>query len=378
MSTERKVVALGLLLTAFVSGVVLSRTIDEQETVAADVTTAPTTPEIQGRGASLATTGGLPDLSSVAERAAQASVNIASTTQQRVNDPFYRMLYGDAVPSNALGSGVFVSSDGYVVTNSHVVQDRRAEIRVTLSDNREAPARIIGVDPDSDVAVLKVDARGITPLPWGDSAKLRVAEWVLAVGNPFQFNQTVTLGIVSAVNRHDPQDASFTDFIQTDAAINPGNSGGPLVNAKGELVGINTMIVSNTGGYQGLGFAVPANQARRIMEELIKNGEITRGSIGNLTLRSITAEQARNNRLGDRAGVFVASMFRNDPAYLAGIVPRDVIIRYNGQDVTEQGQLSKLISESRIGSAVRVEVLRNGTPRTFNVDVVRRVPPQGR
>ena len=174
----------------------------------------------------------------------------------------------------SLGSGVIVSEDGLILTNSHVVGSRGAQVHVTTNDNREVAAQIQGIDPYTDLAVLKVDARGLAPLPWGDSSKLRVAEWVLAVGNPFQFNQTVTLGIVSAQNRHDPQLATYNDFIQTDAAINPGNSGGALVNSRGELIGINTMIYSETGGYQGIGFAIPANLARRIMTELVKNGEI--------------------------------------------------------------------------------------------------------
>jgi S1-C subfamily serine protease len=157
----------------------------------------------------------------------------------------------------SLGSGVIVSADGYVLTNSHVVGDRGAQVRVTTSDNRELTAQIRGVDPYTDLAVLKVDGRGLTALTWGDSSKLRVAEWVLAIGNPFAFNQTVTLGIVSAQNRHDPQLATYNDFIQTDAAINPGNSGGALVNARGELIGINTMIYSETGGYQGMDSRFP-------------------------------------------------------------------------------------------------------------------------
>ena len=313
-------------------------------------------------------------MSSIAERAIQASVNISST--QQVVDPFFRMFYGDVPQSQtSAGSGVFVSSDGYVVTNSHVVGSRRADIRVTLTDNREFAAKVIGIDPESDLAVLRIDVKGATPLPWGDSSKLRVAEWVLAVGNPFQFNQTVTLGIVSAQNRHDPQLATYNDFIQTDAAINPGNSGGALVNSRGELVGINTMIYSQTGGYQGIGFAVPSNLVKRILDTLVKNGEVIRGSLGNMTYVTVTADQVRNARMGDQGGIFVQGMYRNEPAYKAGIRPRDIIIGLNGKTVSESSQLQRLIAEIPIGSTARVEVLRNGERRTFEVPIVRMAPP---
>jgi S1-C subfamily serine protease len=323
----------------------------------------------------------LPNLSDIAERAIKASVNISSTRYVQV-DPFFQLWWGgDAVvPQTSLGSGVLVSSDGLVLTNSHVVGNaRNSDIRVTLADDpRELAATVIGVDQLTDLAVVKVETTGGAPLPWGDSSTLRVAEWVLAVGNPFTFSQTVTLGIVSNVNRHDPQLATYNDFIQTDAAINPGNSGGALVNSRGELVGINTMIYSQTGGYQGIGFAIPANLARGIMDELVRNGEVVRGSIGNLTLRTITASEARGNRLGDVGGVFVYNMYRSDPAYRAGIEPGDIIVRYNGVDVTEESQLQRLIAASKIGSTARVEVIRGGQRRAFEVPVVRRSAVPGR
>jgi serine protease Do len=272
------------------------------------------------------------------------------------------------VPQTSLGSGVFVSADGYVLTNSHVVGSRNAEIHVTTGDNRELPAKVIGIDRYTDLAVLQVAAKNTPSLPWGDSGKLRVAEWVLAVGNPFQFNQTVTLGIVSAPSRRDPQ-GGYTDFIQTDAAINQGNSGGALVNGRGELVGINTMMYSETGGNVGIGFAVPSNLAQRIMAELIKNGEVVRGWIGNLILRSITADQARRNNLGDQAGIFVINMYKTDPAFEAGLAARDVIVSVNGTRVTEQSELQRLIANAKIGSTVTLEVLRSGEQKTIKVQV---------
>ncbi|HXT70914.1 MAG TPA: trypsin-like peptidase domain-containing protein [Vicinamibacterales bacterium] len=374
---NRNVFTMAAVFVAFTGGLVMSRVSDREKPLDDDFTV--TTTELPEAAQARQTTtalvpGGLPDLSSVAERAIQASVNISSTQDVVVRDPFYQMFYGrNAVRSEtSLGSGVFVSSDGYVVTNSHVVGSPRADIKVTLADNRELPARVVGIDPVSDLAVLKLEVKGGVTLPWGDSSKLRVAEWVIAIGNPFQFNQTVTVGVVSAQNRHD-QLASYTDFIQHDAAINPGNSGGALVNSRGELVGINTMIAGDTGGYQGLSFAIPANVARRILDTLIKEGEIVRGSIGNLSYRTITADQARNARLANQGGVFVDGMNRDDPAYLngRGILPRDVIVSFNGTTVTDQAQLQRLILDARIGSTARIEVIRAGERRTFEIPVVK-------
>jgi len=381
----RNVFTLAAVFVAFAGGMVMSRVNDRAEDLevtdgtalhapAANLSQArtPSTPAgLAGAGAA-----GLPDLSSIAERAIQASVNISSTQQVAV-DPFFQMLYGDVPQSQtSMGSGVFVSPDGYVVTNSHVVGSRRADIRVTLTDNREFAAKVVGIDPESDLAVLRIDVKGATPLPWGDSSKLRVAEWVLAVGNPFQFNQTVTLGIVSAQNRHDPQLATYNDFIQTDAAINPGNSGGALVNSRGELVGINTMIYSRTGGYQGIGFAVPSNLVKRILDTLVKTGEVIRGSIGNLRYVTVTADQVRNAGLGNQGGVYVQGMYKSDPAYAAGIRPRDLIISFNGTPVNEQSQLQRMIADIKIGSTARVEILRGGERRTYEVPVVQMAPPR--
>ena len=238
--------------------------------------------------------GGLPDFTGIAAQAVGAVTNISSQQVARApnspfgNDPFFRYFFGDDAEmfgwreqrGTSLGSGVVVSSDGYVLTNNHVVGDNMVEITVSLADKRELRAKLVGTDPWTDIALLKIDATGLPVVPWGDSSKLRVAEWVLAIGNPFQLNQTVTLGIVSALGRANVGVAAYEDFIQTDAAINPGNSGGALINARGELVGINTAIYSQSGGYQGVGFAVPSNLARRVMNELIKYGEVRRGTLG--------------------------------------------------------------------------------------------------
>ncbi len=331
-------------------------------------------PAPQASGTALAN---LPDLSAVAERAVKASVNISSTQNVAV-DPFFQLFYGaDAVqPRSSLGSGVIVSEDGYILTNSHVVQDRQADVRVTLPDDREVDADIIGIDELTDLAVLKIKVTGAAPLPWGDSSKLKLAEWVVAVGNPFQFNETVTAGIVSAVNRHAPQLDPYNDFIQTDAAINPGNSGGPLINTRGELVGINTMIYSQTGGYQGIGFAIPSNLAKSVMDQLKANGEIVRGSIGSMRLRAVDGRMANG---GDRVqGVQVINMWRNEPAYRSGLRPGDVIVAFNGTAIKDEGQFMRLMVDSKVGSIAKVEVVRENQRRTFDVPVARMAPPRRR
>jgi S1-C subfamily serine protease len=318
----------------------------------------------------------MPDLSPVAERAVLASVNISSVTNVPT-DPLYRMMGGDSViPQTSLGSGVIVSADGYILTNSHVAQSSNAAIEVTLPDNRSLPAKVVGFDGLSDLALLKVSATGLNPLPWGDSSKLRVAEWVLAVGNPYQFSQTVTLGIVSTVNRHDPELNVYTDFIQTDAAINPGNSGGPLVNARGELVGVNTMIYSQTGGYQGIGFAIPANLAQEIMSELKATGQIRRGSIGlDRGLTNNTAPFAQANNLAVSKGVVIVAPVRGRAAD-AGFKYGDIIVSYEGTAVETSDQLQRLMAKSPIGSTATVEVIHYGERRqtTIRVPVSQMVP----
>ena len=372
------VVASVLVAAGFAGGVAFSERVAPTPSTPAPV--EPAAPVEQARPTSFpgapSPNAPLPDLTAVADRAIQASVNISSTQMVRV-DPFFQLFYGaDSVrPQTSLGSGVIVSADGYILTNSHVVGTRGAVISITLADNRELQGTVVGSDPHTDLAVVKVEANGFTPLPWGDSSKLRVAEWVLAVGNPFAFNQTVTLGIVSSANRHDPQLARYNDFIQTDAAINPGNSGGALVNARGELVGINSQIYSQTGGYQGIGFAIPVNLARQIMTELIKNKEIVRGSIGSLDLQTMTADLARRARVNSARGVMIMNMYRNEPAFRSGLQPGDIIVRFDGKDVIDESQLERMIAATAIGLTVKVEVLRDNQRRTFDVPVIRMAPP---
>jgi S1-C subfamily serine protease len=367
--TVRKILTLALLL---VSGMVVGIVVSDRMAARQAAEPAPPsgTADQRGRPAPFPASqaAGLPDLTGVAARAIRASVNISSTSYVRT-DPYLQFFYGaDPVrPQTSLGSGVVISGDGYVLTNSHVVEGGR-DIKITFSDNREATAQTVGADPWTDLALLKVEGAGsIEALPWGDSSTLRVAEWVIAIGNPYSFSQTVTAGIVSALNRPDPQGESFSDFIQTDAAINPGNSGGALVNVRGELVGINTMIFSRTGGYQGIGFAVPSNLARQILEELKTNREIVRGSIGHLMYRPLSVEETKQLQLAPGRGVVIEEMYRGDPAHRAGLLPQDVILSFNGRQVTDPGQLRRAIADTPIGRTVKIEAQRGR--RQFEVDV---------
>jgi S1-C subfamily serine protease len=291
-------------------------------------------------------------------------------------DPISQFFYGNRVQrSQSLGSGVVVSPDGYILTNTHVIGNAAAEIRVTLSDGQERPARVIGIDRVSDLGVVKIEAENLPTLPWGDSARLRVAEWVLAIGNPFQLSGTVTLGIVSTrTPREGDQMGRVEAFIQTDAAINPGNSGGALINARGELVGINTMIYSETGGYQGIGFAIPSNRARQIMTELIENGSVTWGSIGTerMDVVIVNAATARRYRL-PATGVLVRSLYSNSSAYQAGLRPNDTIRRVNGEAITSPDQIDLLVIRQKVGATIQLDIVReDGRELTLSVPVVAR------
>ena len=330
------------------------------------------------------TVAGLPDFTGVAGQAVSAVTKISSTQAVRTanspffNDPFFRYFFGDETETFGggeirdvpLGSGVVVTSDGYVLTNNHVVGDNGAEFTIGLADKRELRARVVGTDPWTDIALLKVNATGLPVIPWGDSAKLRVAEWVLAIGNPFQLNQTVTLGIVSAIGRTNVGVAAYEDFIQTDAAINPGNSGGALINARGELVGINTAIYSQSGGYQGVGFAVPSNLARKVMNDLIKYGQVRRGTLGYLEVREINEALAQRLEVPATRGVLVQRMTRDSSAYDAGIRPGDVIVSLDRKPIEDMGQLLRLVADAPIGSTVTVGAYRDGRKVEFKPTVV--------
>jgi serine protease Do len=314
-----------------------------------------------------------------------SSLRVEHQTSPFAVDPLFRYFFGDPdeIPgygnriSQSLGSGVVVSSDGYVLTNNHVVGDPNAQVSIVLPDKRELKSKVVGVDPMTDIALLKIDARGLPVLPWGDSSKLKVAEWVLAIGNPFQLSQTVTLGIVSATGRTlEGRLATYEDFIQTDAAINPGNSGGALVNARGELVGINTAIFSETGGYEGIGFAVPSNLAKHVMDDLIRFGEVQRGAIPGIQLMALTTQDAEYLGAPNTRGALVAQMARRSDAWAAGLRPGDIIISFNGHGVDDVSQLQRLIADSKVGTTARVEVLRQSRHMMVNIPITRPAPPR--
>jgi serine protease Do len=328
-------------------------------------------------------TGG-PDFSQVAERTINGVTNISSLQPRQrapIDDPIFRYFFGEddifgrQRRSQSLGSGVIVSADGFVMTNTHVVGSPNAEVTVVLGDKRELPAAIVGVDPMTDIAVLKIDGANLPAIPWGDSSKLKIAEWVLAIGNPYQLSQTVTLGIVSAVGRSlEGRVAGYEDFIQTDAAINPGNSGGALINGRGELVGINTAIFSQSGGYQGIGFAVPSNVARRIMDQLQQYGEVRRGWVGITEVASLTSALAREFGIESTRGAIVVNMVRGT-ALEAGVRPDDVIVSFNGQPVNDASHLLRLLADAPIGGTITLGVIQAGGRRDLKVRVVQRESP---
>ncbi|MBM3779926.1 MAG: trypsin-like serine protease, partial [Acidimicrobiia bacterium] len=337
-----------------------------------------------------ATLAALPDLSAIADRTVPAVANISSlqvvsrTNSPFANDPFFQYFFG--VPDDlfgsrrgvesSLGSGVIVSQDGYILTNNHVIvgesrnlsSRQLPEITVALGDRRELRAEIVGLDPATDLALLKVDATGLPTIPWGDSSTLKVAQWVLAIGNPFQLNQSVTLGIVSAIGRRVGISA-YEDFIQTDAAINPGNSGGALVNIRGELVGINTAIFSQSGGYQGIGFAVPSNLARRVMDDLLKFGAVRRGTIGYVEFAPLTTQIAAELGLRGVQGVVIRRMQRTSPAAEAGLRPGDVVVAFNGETIEDGSHLIRLIQDAPVGEDATFDIIRNGRETSIAVPI---------
>jgi serine protease Do len=389
MTVKRLLFAIVLLICGFTAGLVLTGGMRSAGNSAAQPK-ADAPPAAQGAaaGSTASVASALPDFSRVAGQTVPAVTNISSLQVVRrnspfTNDPFFQYFFGgeDLFGSrrgvqSSLGSGVVVTSDGYILTNNHVIAGEGGrinvrslpEITIALADKRELRAEIVGVDPATDLALLKVDVKGLPTIPWGDSSKLRVAEWVLAIGNPYQLDQTVTLGIVSAVGRR-VGISDYEDFIQTDAAINPGNSGGALVNQRGELVGVNTAIYSQSGGYQGIGFAVPSNLARRVMNELIQYGEVRRGSIGYLELAPVTTRMAQQMGAPSAHGAMVTRMSRGSGAYRAGIEPGDIIVSFNGQKIDDPSQLQRLIQDAKIGSTARIAVIREGREVTVNVPI---------
>jgi serine protease Do len=265
------------------------------------------------------------------------------------------------------GSGVIVSSDGFILTNNHVIENAR-EVTVTLPDKREFKGKIVGTDPKTDLAVVKIEADTLPTMAWGDASKLQVGEYVLAVGNPFGLNSTVTLGIVSAVGRGHMGITQYEDFIQTDAAINPGNSGGALVNTKGELVGINTAIFSQSGGYQGVGFAVSTTMGKPIYESLVKTGKVVRGYLG-IGIQDLNHDLAKSFGVKDSKGALVSDVKEDSPADQGGIKQGDVITKYQGLPIEDAVALQRLVTRTTVGSKVPVTVMRDGRERELTVTV---------
>ncbi|MDF0665532.1 MAG: DegQ family serine endoprotease [Nitrospira sp.] len=271
-------------------------------------------------------------------------------------------------PRRGQGSGVIISSDGYILTNNHVIAKAR-EVNVTLPDKREFKGKIIGTDPKTDLAVVKINVTDLSALSWGDASRLQVGEYVLAVGNPFGLNSTVTLGIVSAVGRGHMGITQYEDFIQTDAAINPGNSGGALVNTRGELVGINTAIFSQTGGYQGVGFAVSTTMAKPIYESLLKTGRVVRGYLG-VGIQDLNQDLAKSFNIKNSKGALVSDVREDSPAEQAGLKQGDVIVEYQGTPVEDGVTLQRLVTRTSIGTTVPVKVIRDGQERGMTVKIV--------
>lgn len=324
----------------------------------------------------------------IAKAVTPAVVNISSTrvVKQKgqktpgpfLNDPFFRQFFGDQffqqqMPprerrEQSLGSGVIVASNGYIVTNNHVVA-QATEIKVLLSDKREFIGKLIGTDPKTDVAVIKINASGLPAIPWGDSDRLQVGEYAIAVGNPFGLNQTVTMGILSAVGRANVGIADYEDFIQTDAAINPGNSGGALVNIQGELIGINTAIFSQSGGYMGIGFAIPSNMVRSVMDSLIKSGKVVRGWLG-VSVQEITPELARQFGLKEPKGALLTAVEPGSPAARAGLLRGDVIVSYDGKPVSDTAHLRNQAAGTKVGKKVAIGIMRDRKELTLEAVII--------
>jgi serine protease Do len=379
-----------LILAGFTAGLVLTgrmRTATDSGAATAPLPEPPVAEQTRPIAPSMpAGALGGPDFTRIAGQAVKGVANISSVQVIRrsrsplADDPFFQYFFGDQDVfgsrdrrSLSLGSGVVVSSDGYVVTNSHVVGEdirRIREVTLALADKREVRGKVIGTDPTTDIALVKIDVAGLAAVPWGDSSRLQVGEWVLAIGSPFQLSQTVTAGIVSATGRSNIGFTDYEDFIQTDAAINPGNSGGALINGRGELVGINTGIFSQSGGYQGIGFAVPSNLASHVVNDLMKYGEVRRGSLGGIQLEKLTPQLAEEIGARTTNGLLVVRMSPQSEAYRAGMEPGDVIVAFNQQALNDPAQFYRLVADARIGSSATIAVLRNGRRRDVKVPIV--------
>jgi len=322
-------------------------------------------------------------LAEVAEAARPAVVNISTTSTVTMeespfgdmfNDPFFRRFFGDQFEhpgqkrkfkSSALGSGVIVSENGYILTNNHVIKGAD-EIKVILYDKREFKGKVVGTDSRTDLAVIKINAKTLPVLKLGDSDKLKTGDIVLAIGNPFGLNQTITMGIVSAVGRSNIGLADFEDFIQTDAAINPGNSGGALVNSNAELVGINTAIFSTSGGYMGIGFSIPSNMVKTVMDSIIKHGKVIRGWMG-VSIQNLTPELAKSLGISETEGALISGVEKDSPADKAGLKRGDLVVALAGKKVIDSTSLRNMVAAMAPGTKIDVKIVREGKEQTVSM-----------
>jgi len=320
-------------------------------------------------------------------RATPSVVNVSTTKEVRtprhplLNDPIFRRFFGDQLPdetqrASSLGSGVIVSASGYILTNHHVIEGAD-EIEVALPDGKKLLAKVVGDDLETDLAVLRVDAENLPAITFGSSDALRVGDVVLAIGNPFGVGQTVTGGIVSALGRTGLGINTFENFIQTDAAINPGNSGGALIDAGGNLVGINTAIFTRTGGSMGIGFATPVSTAKMVLEQIVKSGTVTRGWIG-VEVQELTPQAAESFKLGDTRGALIAGVLRGGPADKAGVKPGDVLYEVEGKPVVDPTTMLNVVAALAPGTSARIKLKRKGQDVDAEVTVGRRPKPQPR
>jgi Do/DeqQ family serine protease len=310
------------------------------------------------------------------------SKEVRSPRHPLLNDPIFRRFFGDQLPDEAsrassLGSGVIVSASGYVLTNHHVVE-AADEIEVALADGRKLLAKVVGSDPDTDLAVLQVNADSLPAITFGSSESLRVGDIVLAIGNPFNLGHTVTAGIVSALGRSGLGMSPFENFIQTDAAINPGNSGGALVDAAGNLIGINTLILSRTGSSMGIGFAIPVSTAKMVLDQIVKSGAVTRGWIG-VEVAELTPPMAESFKLGaTQRGALIAGVVRGGPADKAGVKPGDVLLEIEGRPVADPASMLNLVAALAPGSQAKIKLRRGDKEVDAAVTVGRRPKPPAR
>lgn len=342
-------------------------------------------PQPPDPAAKVTTQSDLPGFRTAATKAASAVVNVYTTQETKrarhplMNDPFFRRFFGDPSEDDgsrvsSLGSGVLVTADGMILTNHHVVEAADG-IEVALSDGRKLPARIVGTDPDTDLAVLQASGPNLGAITFGDSDSLRVGDLVLAIGNPFGVGQTVTMGIVSALGRSHLGLSTFENFIQTDAAINPGNSGGALIDTSGNLVGINSAIYSRSGGSMGIGFAIPSSVARQVMEQIITSGTVTRGWIG-VEVQELSAELAESFKMSRPEGTIIAGVLRGGPADRAGIRLGDILTHVDGGKVADTASMLNLIAGLKPGQAAVLTIYRDGEPKQVPIVVGKRPHPR--